>query len=184
MMRNSYPTIKALARRCSIRCIPDRNMVIRIETLLEKASRSISVIPTNSTGNTLKPCSDAWMPPELKLSPQERYAALLQHQQTRNFAWHAGYLEQAKAKDLEETIQSQMTTLMEMIQQLPCTDTADDASTAMLSCCHDMVEQILQQEDHILRLCQDYQRLTGEEFESLPQPNCDESSTVLQMRAS
>jgi hypothetical protein len=169
-------------------------MIIRIQTVLDIATRSSSVHALHFPSDIDAPCSNSWTPPELKWSHQElpvSSAALPQRQQqTRNFVWHAGFLEQTEVKELEANIKLSMTTLEEMILQLPSEKaTADTGSgnnnniTPTLSCYHDLMEQILQQENLILRLCQEYQRLTGEESDALPQPNCDESSTVLVMEA-
>lgn len=201
MLRNSYPTIQAAARRCLIRSSPTAPVV-------EQATRRISIVPscssssvgssTNSNSHNLAWFS-LWTPPELRLSPQEQRTAAKQYQQQqqqqpsfqalhesrRTFVWHAGQMEAAEVSELERTIEAQMSLLAQLIQQLPQQQqqyqsntgrSCDDNNTTQ-SC----VEQILQQETIILNLCQDYQRLTGDEYEALPQPYCDESSTVLQM---
>jgi hypothetical protein len=200
MIRSSYPTIQAAARRCLIRSSPDAttSKASALSPLLEQASRKISVVPSlacigNSSSSSISSSSASWTPPELALNPLEQRTALHQEQR-RNFVWHAGLLEQQQVHDLETTIQEQMTLLANMISQLPLPATAStsgsdrqgsSSSTASTTAaaCLERVEQVLQQEQVILRLCQEYQRLTGEDYEALPRPYCDESSTVLQMMA-
>ena len=123
---------------------------------------------------------DQWSPPELR-----RNTGFHDQRQQRDFVWHAGFLEQAQVREIETAILSQRSELMQLIQQLPSSTAADsvesDSSSVVPSRSCQIMEQILQQERRILQLCQEYQRLTGEDYEALPQPHCDESATVLKM---
>ncbi|KAG7344578.1 hypothetical protein IV203_022586 [Nitzschia inconspicua] len=201
MIRNSYPTIQATARRCLIRSLPNQTTKILLPPSIEAATRRISVVPSsfvNNAGSSSDTFVSSWTPPELYLTPKECSLALKQHKlkqqhklikqqqqwgSRRSFVWHAGLVEQAEVEALETAIQSHMSLLAAMIQQLPAVnrECSNNISSTPLVCQEETMKRILQQEELILQLGQEYKRLTGEDYEALPKPNCDESSTVLPM---
>ncbi|KAG7370526.1 hypothetical protein IV203_019096 [Nitzschia inconspicua] len=193
MIRSSYPTIRATARRCLIRSLPNQTTKILLPPLIEAASRRISVVPSSVVNNASSSSGtfvSSWTPPELHLTPKECSLLALkqQHQlkqqqwgSRRSFVWHAGFVEQAEVEALETAIQSHMSLLAAMIQQLPAVNRECSNNSSSPSCHEETVKRILEQEKLILQLGQEYKRLTGEDYEALPQPNCDESSTVLPM---
>jgi hypothetical protein len=129
-------------------------------------------------GSGVSTKTDFWTPPEVRRNTQQ-----LQPQE-RTFVWHAGHLEQQKVEEIETNIQRHTKHLMEMIQSLPTmgsNGSDSQVATSNTNIALPLIEEILQHEQMILRLCNEYKRLTGEEYCSLPQPYCDDSSTVIRI---
>jgi hypothetical protein len=149
-------------------------------------------VPCSSTSTT---SFSSWIPPELALQPHQL------RQQQRDFVWHAGFLQQEEVQELQADIHARMDQMKTMIQRLPpllfdsqnagavnpplsfmSSSSAVAASSSSASSSRtSLVERILQQEQVILQLCQQYKQLTGEDYADLPEPDCDESATVLRM---
>ena len=165
--------VSRTAARRLIRALPSRRTTTYSSQSISPQAVSMGIVSPNNILVTMPDLASSWTPPELDLCNHTK----------RDFVWHAGHMEQHDADELQSSIHENMVEMMSIISKLPKatygTNHPGTAGTA--SGCNPLVQRILQKEHTILNLCQQYQQLTGEEYDELPQPHCDESATVLKM---
>mmetsp|Transcript_13729 Transcript_13729/g.23832 ORF Transcript_13729/g.23832 Transcript_13729/m.23832 type:complete len:182 (-) Transcript_13729:457-1002(-) len=180
MMMLSKVRTSAIQRILSKHALVASKQQRQYPSVLLRNATTMAATRTDAMGNTSS--TTGWIPPEARNAALTATKQYHDHQQQRDFVWHAGFMEQEQVQELEKNIHTHMSQMMEMIQRLASTThSITSAATATDDNRLWVVEQILQHEHMILQLCQEYKQLTGEDYEALPKPDCDESATVIRM---